>query len=504
MNTKYVGAIDQGTTSTRFILFNKAGREVASSQVEHRQIYPRPGWVEHDPLEIWKNTCLVITETMKKAGAAAADLAALGITNQRETTIVWDPETGRPWHNALVWQDTRTAGIVEELSSLTGQDSLRSVTGLPLATYFSGPKLTWLLREHPEIRQAAEEGRVLFGTVDSWLIWNLTGGAGRGVHVTDVTNAGRTMLMNLKTLQWEPELLGLFAIPEAVLPEIRSSSAARPYGFTRPDGPFGGEVPICGILGDQQAAMFGQACFEPGTGKNTYGTGCFFLTNTGTEIVPSRHGLLTTPLYRIGSEPAVYALEGSIAVAGSLVQWVRDNLNLISSSGEIESLALETEDSGGVYIVPAFSGLFAPYWRPDARGVITGLTGYANRAHLARAVLESTAFQTRDIVLAMEKDSGIRMKYLKVDGGMTVNELLMQFQADLLDIPVIRPVVRETTALGAAYAAGLSAGFWKDTAEIAAQWEEDCRWTPGMTREERQNRCHFWAKAVERTLNWED
>jgi len=504
MNTKFVGAIDQGTTSTRFILFNKAGREVASSQVEHRQIYPRPGWVEHDPLEIWKNTCLVITETMKKAGAAAADLAALGITNQRETTIVWDPETGRPWHNALVWQDTRTAGIVEELSSLTGQDSLRSVTGLPLATYFSGPKLTWLLREHPEIRQAAEEGRVLFGTVDSWLIWNLTGGAGQGVHVTDVTNAGRTMLMNLKTLAWEPELLGLFGIPEAVLPEIRSSSAARPYGFTRPDGPFGGEVPICGILGDQQAAMFGQACFEPGTGKNTYGTGCFFLTNTGTEIVPSRHGLLTTPLYRIGSEPAVYALEGSIAVAGSLVQWVRDNLKLISSSGEIESLALETEDSGGVYIVPAFSGLFAPYWRPDARGVITGLTGYANRAHLARAVLESTAFQTRDIVLAMEKDSGIRMKYLKVDGGMTVNELLMQFQADLLDIPVIRPVVRETTALGAAYAAGLSAGFWKNTAEIAAQWAEDRRWTPGMTREERQNRCHFWAKAVERTLNWED
>ncbi|MBI9104810.1 MAG: glycerol kinase GlpK [Spirochaetales bacterium] len=516
MKEKYVGAIDQGTTSTRFILFNHDGREAASHQVEHKQIFPQPGWVEHDPLEIWENTCLVIREAMKKAGLTASDIVSIGITNQRETTLVWDKNTGKPLYNALVWQDTRTAGLIEEYTARIGQDGLRKRTGLPLATYFSGPKLAWLLKNVPGLSEKVDAGDVLFGTTDTWLIWNLTRTesgiientdshiAGGGVHVTDITNAGRTMLMDLASLAWEDELLEFFGISASMLPEIRASVAAKPYGFTTKEGPFGGEVPICGILGDQQAAMFGQACFEAGTSKNTYGTGCFFLSNTGTEIVQSEHGLLTTPLYKEGTEPAVFALEGSIAVAGSLVQWVRDNMKMIDASPQIEELAMKEKDSGGVYIVPAFSGLFAPYWRPDARGVVTGLTGYANASHLARAVLESTAFQTRDIIIAMEKDSGIKVHSLKVDGGMTMNNLLMQFQSDLLDIPVIRPVVTETTALGAAYAAGLSAGFWSSKEEIARQWAQDKMWSPSMASEVRDKKCRFWAKAVERTLNWED
>ncbi len=505
MKNKYIGAIDQGTTSTRFILFNHQGREVTSHQIEHKQIFPQPGWVEHDPMEIWNRTKDVIRIAMEKIGIGAESIVSIGITNQRETTLVWDPVSGQPLYNAIVWQDTRTASLIEEYSDKISQDGLREKTGLPLATYFSGPKLAWLLKNVPGLSAKAESGRAIFGTIDTWLIWNLTRSEGApGVHVTDITNAGRTMLMDLATLSWDQELLDFFGIPKLMLPEICSSIASEPYGNTTVDGPFGGVIPISGILGDQQAAMFGQACFEAGTSKNTYGTGCFFLSNTGTEIVQSHHGLLTTPLYREGNNPAVYALEGSIAVAGSLVQWIRDNLKMIDSSPEIEKLALKEEDSGGVYIVPAFSGLFAPYWRPDARGVVTGLTGYANASHLARAVLESTAFQTMDIIKAMEKDSGISVKSLKVDGGMTANNLLMQIQSDLLDIPVIRPVVTETTALGAAYAAGLSAGFWESKEEIATQWAEDRRWIPSMSGEERDRRCHFWAKSVERTLNWED
>jgi glycerol kinase len=501
---KFIGAIDQGTTSTRFILFNHQGQQVASAQEEHRQIYPQPGWVEHDPREIIEKTGRVITAALKKAGITPSQVEAVGITNQRETTLVWDPSTGEPLHNALVWQDTRTGSIVEELSADGGQDRLRGKTGLPLATYFAGPKMKWLLDNVPGLRKRGEEGRAVFGTVDTWVIWNLTGGPRKGSFVTDVTNASRTMLMNLHTMEWDQELLDLFTVPRGMLPEIRSSVAARPYGTTLADGPFGGEIPLTGILGDQQAAMFGQACFKPGMGKNTYGTGCFLLSNIGETPTVSRYGLLTTALYRIGQGKPVYALEGSIAVAGSLVQWVRDNLGLISTSAEIESLAAREKDSGGVYIVPAFAGLFAPHWRPDARGIVSGLTGYANRSHIARAVLESTAFQTREIVEAMEKDSGSTLTTLKVDGGMVVNELLMQFQADILNIPVIRPRVTETTALGAAYAAGLSVGFWQDLEEIASQWAEDKRWLPSMEEAERAHRYRYWMKAVERTMNWQD
>ncbi len=502
MQERYIAAIDQGTTSTRCILFDHEGRTVSSAQLEHRQIFPRPGWVEHDPLEIWQKTNDVIRTTVQKSGVTAERIEALGITNQRETVVCWNRRTGKPYYNALVWQDTRTADIIDGLARTEGPDRFRKKTGLPLATYFSGSKMKWILDNVPEVRRKGEAGEAVFGTIDTYIIWQLTGGPGKGAFVTDVTNASRTLLMNLETLDWDDELLEAFTVPAAMLPEIRSSSAAEPYGYTTPEGPFSGRVPICGILGDQQAALFGQACFEKGTSKNTYGTGCFLLENTGENFVVSRHGLLTTVAYRVGREEPVYALEGSIAVAGALVQWVRDNLGLIEQSPEINDLAEKVEDSGGVYIVPAFSGLFAPYWHSDARGVITGLTGYVNKYHLARAVLEATAFQTRDIFAAMEKDSGITVTSLKVDGGMTASEILMQFQADILGVPVIRPRVTETTALGAAYAAGLSSGFWRDRAELATHWKEDKRWLPAMDEDEKKIKMEFWRKAVQRTMDW--
>ncbi len=504
MRQNYIGAIDQGTTSTRFIIFDKSGSEVSSAQIEHRQIFPKPGWVEHDPLEIWANTEKVIRKVLSQSGVSGSELAAVGITNQRETTVAWDGNTGKPLHNAIVWQDTRTADITAALAAEGGADRFREQTGLPLATYFSGTKMKWLLRNSAETAKAAAEGRALFGTVDGWLAWNLTGGVNGGVHITDVTNASRTMLMDLETLNWDDELLGHFGVPRKVLPDIVSSIPAEPYGFTQKEGAFGAAVPVCGILGDQQAAIFGQACFDPGTTKNTYGTGCFMLANTGTKPVRSNYGMLTTLLYKVGSQPAVYALEGSIAVAGSLVQWLRDNLGLISSSSEIEKLALGAADNGGVYFVPAFSGLFAPRWRPDARGVITGLTGYADKSHIARAVLESTAFQTREIFDAMQLDAGISIPSLKVDGGMTANSLLMQFQADMLGVPVVRPVVTETTALGAAYAAGLSSGFWAGFDDLKHHWAEDRRWTPLMDEAQREEQYRLWNMAVERSLNWKE
>jgi glycerol kinase len=502
MSHRFVGAIDQGTTSSRFILFDEAGQIVASHQLEHKQIYPQPGWVEHDPLEIWQRTSDVIRGTMQKSGVTARDLVSIGITNQRETVVCWNPKNGKPYYNAIVWQDMRTSDIIEELASQGGYDRFRAKTGLPLAAYFSGSKMKWMLDNVKGLRKAAEKGEAVFGTIDTYLIWQLTGGPGKGVLVTDVTNASRTFLMNLESLSWDDELLQVFTVPPQMLPEIRSSIAAKPYGHTTEGGPFGGEIPLAGILGDQQAALFGQACFEKGSSKNTYGTGCFMLQNTGEEIVRSNHGLLTTVAFRNGTDKAYYALEGSIAVAGSLVQWVRDNLGLIKESAEIEVLAATVEDSGGVYIVPAFSGLFAPYWRTEARGVIAGLTAYVNSGHLARAVIESTAFQTRDIVEAMEKDSGIAVSELKVDGGMVVDDILMQFQADLLDVPVIRPEVTETTALGAAYAAGLSAGFWKSMEDLKGHWREEHRWTSSMDQDRRSKRMAFWKKAVERSMGW--
>jgi glycerol kinase len=503
---RYIGALDQGTTSTRFLLFDRGGAQVAASQLEHRQIYPRPGWVEHDPLEIWKASCAVITAALREAGAGARDLAALGITNQRETTVMWDPRTGRPYGNAVVWQDTRTDGIVAELAEAAGggdagKDRFRDRVGLPLSTYFSGPKLKWLLDNTPGLRVAAERGEALFGTIDSWLVWLLTGGAGRGRHITEPSNASRTMLMGLRDLRWDPDMLGAFTIPERLLPQIQPSIPGEPYGHTTEDGPLGARVPLAGILGDQQAALFGQACFTPGESKNTYGTGCFLLFNTGTEIVRSRHGLLTTVAWQRGGDPPLFALEGSIAITGALVQWLRDNLGLIASSAEIEELAGRVEDCGGVYFVPAFSGLFAPHWRSDARGVIVGLSRFANRAHIARAALEATAFQTREIFEAMEKDSSLPIRVLKADGGMTVNGLLMQFQSDLLGVPVVRPRIRETTALGAAFAAGLSAGFWQ-AEELPSIWREDRRWEPRMDAEERERRLRLWRKAVTRSLDW--
>lgn len=499
---KYVGSIDQGTTSTRFILFNKKGLPVASHQLEHQQIYPKPGWVEHEPLEIWQRTSDVIRATLQKEGAVASEIAALGITNQRETVICWNRKTGKPYYNAIVWQDVRTSDTIEGMKGEGLNDMFRRKAGLPLATYFSGSKMKWILDHNPEARRAGEKGEAFFGTIDTYLIWQLTGGPDRGSHVTDVTNASRTLLMNLETLDWDDDLLEAFGIPRSMLPEIRSSSAAYPYGHTSPEGPFNGQVPICGILGDQQAALFGQACFQEGSSKNTYGTGCFLLLNTGEKLVHSTHGLLSTVAYRIGKEKPQYALEGSIAVAGSLVQWVRDNLGLISGGPEADRLAMQVEDSGGVFIVPAFSGLFAPHWRPDARGVFTGLTGYVNKKHIARAVLESTAYQTYDIFSAMVKDSGIDIKDLRVDGGMVVSEPLMQFQADILKVPVIRPEVTETTALGSAYAAGLSVGFWDNLDELSSHWKEDKRWLPNMEDTKRQKYLKYWNKAVERTLNW--
>ena len=504
---KYVGAIDQGTTSTRFIVFDHSGAEVAIEQVEHRQIYPRPGWVEHDPLEILARCREVIRGGLARAGIGAGDLAAVGIANQRETTVVWDRRTGQPVYNAIVWQDTRTDGFIAELARDGGQDRFRSRVGLPLATYFSGPKIRWVLDNVPGARARAEAGDLLFGTIDSWVMWNLTGGAagagtgsGRsaeGVHVTDVSNASRSMLMNLRTLDWDADMLAVMGVPRSMLPSIRASSEV--YGEAV--GDLAG-VPGAGDLGDQQAALFGQTCFEPGEVKNTYGTGCFMLLNTGTEPVASKSGLLTTLGYRIGTEPARYALEGSIAIAGALVQWLRDNMGLIRSSDEIETLARTVDDNGGVYFVPAFSGLFAPYWRSDARGVIAGLTRYVNRGHIARAALESTAWQTREVLDAMNADSGVAVTALKVDGGMVRNELLMQFQADVVGVPVIRPKVAETTALGAAYAAGLAVGFWSAIDDLRANWASDREWRPTMDPARREKEYRLWKKAVTRTFDW--
>ena len=489
---KYIGAIDLGTTSNRFILFDHSGRIVSLAQKEHRQIFPQPGWVEHDPLEIRNNTLDVIREVLSKPGVSGPDIAAIGVTNQRETAVVWEKSTGTPVYNAIVWQDTRTDLICQELAKHGGQDRLRGKTGLPLATYFSGPKIKWILDHVPDARKKSENGELLFGNIDTWFIWNLT-----GVHITDVTNASRTLLMNLNSLDWDDEILALLDIPRAMLPKVCSSSEV--YGEAQ--GVLQG-VPVGGDLGDQQAALFGQTCFNPGEAKNTYGTGCFMLLNMGELPVPSNSGLLTTVGYQIGQQKAVYALEGSIAIAGALVQWLRDNLGLVSKSAEVEALARTVEDNGGIYFVPAFSGLFAPYWRSDARGVIVGLTRYINKGHLARAVLEATAYQTREVLDAMEKDSGVRLKALKVDGGMVFNELLMQFQADLLDVPVIRPRVAETTALGAAYAAGLAVGFWKNLDELRLNWDKDKEWNPRMEKAQREGLYAGWKKAVSRTFDW--
>jgi glycerol kinase len=498
----YVAAIDQGTTSTRCILFDHDGRIVASDQKEHRQLFPRAGWVEHDATEIWANTRDVVARTIARADAKPGDLAAFGITNQRETTVVWDRTTGEPVGNAIVWQDTRTQRICDELAALGGgADRYKDRVGLPLATYFAGPKARWILDEVPGARERAASGDLLLGTIDSWLVWNLTGGVDGGVHVTDVTNASRTMLMDLRTLQWDDDIAAELGIPTSMLPRILPSSGE--FGHGRGDGFLAG-VPITGVLGDQQAATFGQVCFDVGTGKNTYGTGNFLLLNTGTEPVRSEHGLLTTVCYRIGDAAPVYALEGSIAVTGSLVQWLRDNLGLIKDASEIEALAREVDDNGGAYVVPAFSGLYAPHWRADARGAIVGLTRYVTKAHLARAALEATAYQTREVVDAMRADSGVALAELRVDGGMVVNDLLMQFQADLLDVPVVRPTVTETTALGAAYAAGLAVGFWSGEAELTRNWSEDKRWTPAMAADERDRRYRTWQKAVTRTFDWVD
>lgn len=500
-DTKYVLAIDQGTTSSRAIIFDHAGRIVAVGQKEHEQIFPRAGWVEHDANEIWDNVREVVAQALAKAQLNKNDLVAVGITNQRETTLVWDRKTGEPVYNAIVWQDTRTQKIVEELGGEQGADRYKEIVGLPLATYFSGPKVKWVLDNVEGARERAEAGDLVMGTMDTWVLWNLTGGVKGGVHVTDVTNASRTMLMNLKTLDWEPSIAADMGIPMSMLPEIRSS--AEVYGVGRAQGLLA-DVPVAGILGDQQAATFGQACFEKGMAKNTYGTGCFMLMNTGEEIVPSKNGLLTTLCYKIGDAKPIYALEGSIAVAGSLVQWLRDNLRMFDSAPEIEALAATVDDNGGAYIVPAFSGLFAPYWRADARGALVGLTRYVNRGHIARAVLEATAFQTREVLDAMEADSGVKLTELKVDGGMTANETLMQFQADQLGVDVVRPVVAETTALGAAYAAGIAVGFWGGEQDVIDNWAEDKRWGPELDEAERDRLYRNWKKAVTKTLDWVD
>jgi glycerol kinase len=500
----YVGAVDQGTTSTRFMVFDHSGNEVGRHQLEHEQIMPKAGWVEHNPVEIWDRTQSVIRTAMNRLHLDASDLAALGITNQRETTVVWNRKTGRPYYNAIVWQDTRTDRIASALERDGKGDIIRRKAGLPPATYFSGGKIQWILENVDGVREAAEQGDAIFGNTDSWLIWNLTGGTDGGNHVTDVTNASRTMLMNLETLDWDDELLSFFDIPRAMLPEIRPSSDPNTYGTTRANGPLGGEVPITGDLGDQQAATVGQVCFAPGEAKNTYGTGNFMLLNTGTELVRSENGLLTTVCYRFGDDAPVFALEGSIAVTGSAIQWLRDQLGIISGASQSESLARQVEDNGGVYFVPAFSGLFAPYWRSDARGAIVGLSRYNTNAHLARAALEAICYQSRDVSEAMEQDSGVHVDVLKVDGGVTANSLCMQMQADILGVPVSRPVVAETTALGAAYAAGLAVGFWKDTDELRENWNEDRRWEPTWTAEQREEGYANWKKAVERTLGWVD
>ncbi|HWZ84388.1 MAG TPA: glycerol kinase GlpK [Terriglobales bacterium] len=494
----YVGAIDQGTTSTRFIVFDRSGRIVSTAQKEHEQIYPQPGWVEHDPEEIWRRTQSVIQEAMQGRGLQPQDLAAIGITNQRETTVVWHKMSGKPVCHAIVWQDTRVAPAVAELAANGGQDRYRAKTGLPLATYFSGLKVHWILDHVPLARTQAEAGDLLFGNIDTFLIWHLTGGPQGGVHVTDVTNASRTQLMNLRTLDWDREILRDFGIPVQMLPRIVSSSEV--YGLAKLSAVAG--VAIAGDLGDQQAALVGQACFKPGEAKNTYGTGCFMLMNTGAKVVPSKFGLLTTVAYKVGANPACYALEGSIAITGALVQWLRDNLGLIEKSSDIEILARSVNDNGGIYFVPAFSGLYAPYWKDDARGVITGLTRYVNKGHIARAVLEATAFQVREVVDAMANDSGITLDILRTDGGMVVNTLLMQFQADILAKPVVSPMVKETTALGAAYAAGLAVGYFQSTDELVANWAVDQRWEPQMDAQPREQLYHFWKKAVTRSFGW--
>src|SRR3954449_4267870 len=496
----YVLAIDQGTTSSRAIVFDHSGQIVESGQIEHEQIFPRAGWVEHNAEEIWKNVREVVGLALTRANLTYKDLAAVGITNQRETAVVWDRTTGKPVYNAIVWQDTRTQKIAEELGALGGgADRYKAKVGLPLATYFSGPKVKWILDNVEGAREKAEAGDLVFGNMDTWVVWNMTGGVDGGLHITEPTNASRTLLMDLDTLTWDPAIAEDMKIPMSMLPEIKSSSQV--YGDVRPRGVLAG-VAIAGILGDQQAATFGQACLSPGEAKNTYGTGNFMLINTGTQKVPSKNGLLTTVCYKIGDQPTVYALEGAVAVTGSLVQWVRDNIGLIGSAPEIETLAKTVEDNGGAYFVPAFSGLFAPYWRGDARGAIVGLTRYVNKGHLARAVLEATAFQSKELLDAMNADSGVDLTALKVDGGMVANEALMQFQADILGVPVIRPVVAETTALGAAYAAGLAVGFWSGEDDIRANWAEDKRWDPNMDDAQREKYYRKWKKAVTRTFDW--
>jgi len=497
---KYILAIDQGTTSSRAIVFNHEGQIVSTGQKEHEQIFPKAGWVEHNPVEIWDNVREVVGQALSKASLNQTNIAAVGITNQRETTVVWDKETGEPVYNAIVWQDTRTSKIVEELGG-GDQNKYKDRVGLPLATYFCGPKVKWILDNVEGAREKAEAGKLYMGTIDTWLIWNMTGGVDGGIHITDVTNASRTMLMDLKTLDWDEEIAKDMTIPMSMLPEIKSCSEV--YGKGRAQGLLV-DVPIAGIAGDQQAATFGQACFETGMAKNTYGTGNFMLMNTGEEIVPSENGLLTTLCYKIGDKPAIYALEGSIAVTGSLVQWLRDNIGLFSSAPEIEELAKTVDDNGGAYFVPAFSGLFAPYWKSDARGALVGLTRYVNKGHIARAVLEATAFQTREVLDAMNADSGVELTELKVDGGMTANETLMQFQADVLGVPVVRPVVAETTALGAAYAAGIAVGFWEGEQDVINNWAEDKRWEPQMDRDEAERQYRLWKKAVTRTFEWVD
>jgi glycerol kinase len=498
---RLVAAIDQGTTSTRCMLFSRDG-PVAWGQKEHSQIFPKPGWVEHDALEIWRITQEVIAEAIGKISARPGEIAAVGIANQRETTVVWDRHTGKPLCNAIVWQDTRTKEICDRFCEAGGIDRFRAATGLPVATYFSGPKLRWILDNVPGVREAGRRGDAIFGTIDSWLIWNLTGGVRGGRHVTDVTNASRTMLMNLKTLRWDEELIDAIGVERRMLPEIVPSIDPRGWGKTISDGPFGDAILVCGNLGDQQAALVGQCCFEPGESKNTYGTGCFLLLNTGENPVASRSGLITTVAYQRHGEAARYALEGSVAMAGSLVQWLRDKLGMIASAAEIETLAAGDEDSAGVYIVPAFSGLFAPHWRSDARGIVAGLTGYSNKHHIARAVLEAVAYQTRDVADAMTRDAATPLTGMKVDGGMTANALLMQFQADVLGVRVTRSAIRETTALGAAYAAGLAVGFWSDFSELRKQWREDRTWEPLMSAEERERRVAGWRKALERSMGW--
>jgi glycerol kinase len=484
------------------MIFDHSGGVVSVHQMEHEQIYPKPGWVEHDPMEIWARTQDVVKGAVEKAGAAPGDIAAVGVTNQRETTVVWNPKTGEPYYNAIVWQDTRTDKICNMLAEDGGQDRFRPKVGLPLATYFSGPKVKWILDNVEGVSAAAEKGEAVFGNIDTWVIWWLTGGPNGGAHVTDVSNASRTMLMNLETLDWDDEILSIMGIPRQMLPRVVPSSDPDVWGTTPSDGPFGDSIPVCGDLGDQQAALFGQACYAPGEAKNTYGTGCFMLLNTGTAPVPSKSGLLTTLGYRIGKEPAVYCLEGSIAITGALVQWLRDNLNFFDDSPKVEEFAKEVDDAGGIYFVPAFSGLFAPYWKSDARGVIVGMTRYVNKYHISRAALEATAYQTREVLDAMNKDSGVPLTALKVDGGMVYNELLMQFQADILGVPVVRPKVAETTALGASYAAGLAVGFWDNVDDLRKNWLMDKTWEPAMDADTRAEMYNGWLKAVERTFDW--